>query len=600
MTKAGASDASTAREPRDAWLTHSAWLSERVLLVLGRIPRRGRTQPRVAVGALRAEGVTAIPYATGTEKSSTGAPTALVARFAARDTGVAAGAVTVEIGGATLELDGRAQSVRDVLREGLAWLDPGERGRLVDAIGEAARPADDPSLGDGLHLVREALRERLPACVLDPSRSRCVHVDALTSIDSTAFYIEGWALSFGEPIDRLTAVSPEGMRIELTDRMHWYERPDIGSFALSGGRTAPARPGFLCFFETPHPSERSEGWIIEMVDAAAVGIEAPAPPVIRDPEAARSMLLGDLVLETRVEERLRADHLRPALTRLLDRQRSEAVVDRVLQFGEPPADPAASIVVPLYGRIDLLEHQMLEFVHDPELLAADLVYVLDSPELAPALEGYAQQLARLYRVPFRVALMRANGGFSRANNLGAELARGRHLLLMNSDVIPDRPGWLGGLSAVLDADATVGAVAPKLLYEDGSIQHAGLYFERAAGAEVWTNEHYFKGMHGDLPEACVSRVVPAVSAACMMLRRDQYLELGGLRGIFVQGDYEDSDLCLRLADAGLRSWYQADVELFHLEGQSYPSAMRQATGAYNKWLHTHLWDERISARTDGS
>jgi hypothetical protein len=50
-----------------------------------------------------------------------------------------------------------------------------------------------------------------------------------------------------------------------------------------------------------------------------------------------------------------------------------------------------------------------------------------------------------------------------------------------------------------------------------------------------------------------------------------------------------------LAEAGHRSWYAADVELYHLEGQSYPSHQRRANGEFNRWLHTHLWDGRITA-----
>ena len=81
----------------------------------------------------------------------------------------------------------------------------------------------------------------------------------------------------------------------------------------------------------------------------------------------------------------------------------------------------------------------------------------------------------------------------------------------------------------------------------------------------------------------------------MMLRTALYREFGGLRGVFVQGDYEDSDLCLRVQEAGYEVWYNAAVELYHLEGQSYPSPQRAANVEFNRWLHTHLWDRRIDA-----
>jgi GT2 family glycosyltransferase len=80
-----------------------------------------------------------------------------------------------------------------------------------------------------------------------------------------------------------------------------------------------------------------------------------------------------------------------------------------------------------------------------------------------------------------------------------------------------------------------------------------------------------------------------------MINRDLYERLGGLRGIYVQGDFEDSDLCLRLAEEGLESWYLPDAELYHLEAQSYPSDLRRLTHRYNAWLQTHLWNDRIEA-----
>ena len=79
-----------------------------------------------------------------------------------------------------------------------------------------------------------------------------------------------------------------------------------------------------------------------------------------------------------------------------------------------------------------------------------------------------------------------------------------------------------------------------------------------------------------------------------MIAREHYERLGGLRGIFVRGDYEDFDLCLRLSEEGRDSWYVPDVELYHLEAQSYTADLRAPANRYNMWLHTHIWGERIA------
>jgi GT2 family glycosyltransferase len=146
-----------------------------------------------------------------------------------------------------------------------------------------------------------------------------------------------------------------------------------------------------------------------------------------------------------------------------------------------------------------------------------------------------------------------------------------------------------------DATPNIGALGPKLLYEDDSLQHAGMYFFRPPGSSVWENMHYYKGLHRRLPAANTARPVPAVTGACLMIARDLYTSVGGLRSLYVQGDYEDSDLCLRLMEAGRETWYLPESELYHLEGQSYPAPLRQLTRTYNTRLHSWLWNDRIAA-----
>jgi GT2 family glycosyltransferase len=251
-------------------------------------------------------------------------------------------------------------------------------------------------------------------------------------------------------------------------------------------------------------------------------------------------------------------------------------------------------IVPLYRRTDFLEHQLARFAWDPSMRDVELVYVLDSPELEDQLLDQAPLLFALYRVPFRVLVLSENAGYSLASNAAAKHASGEHLLLLNSDVLPTTPGWVGRLADALDSASGVGAVGPKLIYEDGTLQHAGMYFARSARGTHWENHHYFKGLDRDFPPANVARDVPAVTGACLLVRTAVFRDLGGLSGMYVQGDFEDSDLCLRLRRRGLTVRYVPQVELYHLEGQSYPGTLRAATYRYNSWLHTWLWNGPIS------
>jgi O-antigen biosynthesis protein len=158
---------------------------------------------------------------------------------------------------------------------------------------------------------------------------------------------------------------------------------------------------------------------------------------------------------------------------------------------------------------------------------------------------------------------------------------------------------LSTLRDFYDATPGIGALCPKLLYEDDSIQHAGSYFYQLPGSSKWVDAPFYKGMHRSLPAANVARSVPVVSGACMMIDRALYEELGGLSGMYVQGDYEDSDLCLQLLQKGRENWYLPHAELYHLEGQSYTPDARRPANRYNMWLHTHLWAEWIATLTQG-
>jgi GT2 family glycosyltransferase len=472
----------------------------------------------------------------------------------------------------------------------LAPLPATERNRLTDAL---ARAGDGAALSRSLHELREALRERLPRYVRGTRGPRGLMVDSVLRLDARAFYLEGWAIDREAEIVRLEAVSPEGERTDLGAGAFRFSLPQVSTHFGNPNAADEEFPGFVCFVGLEGESHLDEGWVIEMENAAGDCLEAMAPAVVRERSGARERVLSAPVRERVLEERLMEAHVRPAIERLQRQVADEVELRTVTQFGDAPAAPDVSLVIPLYKRIDLIEEQLAQFVLDPYLARQDIVYVLDSPEDEDALLELSSRLHPLYRVPFRVAVLRRNAGFANANNAGAGIARGRLLLLLNSDVLPDRPGWLERMVAFYESGEQMGAVGPKLLYEDGSIQHAGIHFHRGEGQTVWQDAHYYKGLHRDFPAANVTRVVPVVSGACMMIARELYESMGGLHGGYVQGDYEDADICLRMMEAGLRNWYLPDAELYHLEALSYSPSLRMPANRYNAWLHTRTWGDRI-------
>jgi GT2 family glycosyltransferase len=227
----------------------------------------------------------------------------------------------------------------------------------------------------------------------------------------------------------------------------------------------------------------------------------------------------------------------------------------------------------------------------------DLIYVLDSPGETVALREYARQLFELYGLPFRVAALNRSGGVARALNAGASLAVGRLLLLLQPSVLPQAPGWLEALTACHERTPQVGAVGPKLLYEDGSIQHAGQYFDRPPSSPLWEVQSFFRGLHGELGPGGEERSVPALSGACLLLSTQLFRNLGGLADVYVHGGFADTDLCLRLQAAGRTCRYTPDAVLYHLELESYTSPAPEVAAVYNRWLHSLLWNGQIETLT---
>jgi GT2 family glycosyltransferase len=484
--------------------------------------------------------------------------------------------------------------LKTLVREELALLDAGGRERVLAELAEATATVAEPSLelSASLHSVREILRERLPRCAVSEERPAGLAVERILAIDERSFWVNGWTHD-EDGRGELALVSPEGARVELGPRAWRHERPDVVQFYAALGDDRTTDHGFTAFFEVPAPSVLSAGWVAEMRTSDGTAVEVPCPVVTRDPAAVRGEILGELGSRGPIGGPLAERHGRKALSRLQERIVGESKLEAVDTYGEPVKKPAVSIVVPLYKRLDFLEHQLFHFSRDPELAQAELIFVLDSPEQGEELARLARELLALHRFPFRVVNLSAAGGYASANNHGIEIAKGRRLLLLNSDVIPDRPGWLGRMTGFADDVKKIGALGPKLLYEDDSLQHAGMYFHRQHGSELWENAHCFKGMHKSFGPANVGRPVPAVTGACMLVDRKLYEDIGGFPTHYVQGDFEDSELCLRLSGAGRVNWYMPAAELYHLEGQSYVPGVRRVPSEYNRWLHTALLGERI-------
>ena len=168
--------------------------------------------------------------------------------------------------------------------------------------------------------------------------------------------------------------------------------------------------------------------------------------------------------------------------------------------------------------------------------------------------------------PVRFIALRHNRYFGEANNIGVEAAVGTYVLLVNNDVIVT-PGYLEPLLAALQSGFRAGAVGPRFVYPDGRLQEAGAYVR----PDGWTIQHG----KTDSPNALIAgpglHIVDYCSAACLLLRRDVFLSIGGFDPVFEPAYFEDADLCLRLHSMGLYTYYCGDATVVHHEGATTKS-----------------------------
>lgn len=228
-----------------------------------------------------------------------------------------------------------------------------------------------------------------------------------------------------------------------------------------------------------------------------------------------------------------------------------------------PSSQLVSIIIPNRNRASLLHRclsSIYRFTSQPEY---EIIVVDDHSQDPHTLALYRQYTEQ--KPNFRVIDGKLPFNFSRACNQGTQVAQGDLLLFLNNDTEILSASWLQNLVGWANLPG-VGAVGAKLLYPNGRVQHAGIVIGLEGHAS-----HVFLGIQDDpfTPYGHVdwTRNVSAVTAACMLVPREAFWQVGGFDEQFTIA-FGDIDLCLRLQDWGYRIVYTPDSVLIHHEGKS--------------------------------
>ncbi|MCX6546017.1 MAG: glycosyltransferase [Acidobacteria bacterium] len=232
--------------------------------------------------------------------------------------------------------------------------------------------------------------------------------------------------------------------------------------------------------------------------------------------------------------------------------------------------PLVSIIIPTTGRTRDVEGPQISVLECIQSIVRKSTYdryelvIADDSSLPEATEAF------LEAVPHTRVHHPVEGAFNYPRKLNAAVreSHGSHLLLFNDDIEVITPEWIEAMLEFSQQDA-IGAVGPKLLYPDGRIQHIGVVMGVCGLAA-----HAFHGHAGSSTgygsSALIIKNYSAVTAACMMTRRDLYERMNGFDERFAL-DFNDVDYCMRLRRAGYRIVFTPHAELCHVESATAPA-----------------------------
>lgn len=229
----------------------------------------------------------------------------------------------------------------------------------------------------------------------------------------------------------------------------------------------------------------------------------------------------------------------------------------------PAILPRVSLIVPTRDRLDVLQVAVKGLLHETDYPNLELI-VVDNDSRDNATLAFFDRI----RKDPRVRILRVSGAFnfSALNNRAAEVATGTILGFINNDIQVIHKDWL--MELVIQAtQRNVGAVGAKLYYANDTIQHAGVVMG-LYGVAGHGHRHFPRNSIGYFGRPMLVQNTSAVTAACMVVPKLVFDQVGGYDEINLTVGYNDVDLCLKIRSAGYNIVFTPFAELYHLESVS--------------------------------
>ena len=250
----------------------------------------------------------------------------------------------------------------------------------------------------------------------------------------------------------------------------------------------------------------------------------------------------------------------------------------------PAKKPLVSIIIPSKNKVDILSNCVTSILQKTDYELYEVLIIDNNSDEAATLE-YCKNTQRNYN---NVKVLSYNEAFNFAAivNYGVALSSGEVIVLLNNDTEVINRDWLCEMvSHCMRED--IGAVGAKLYYPNGQIQHAGVFlYEGHPGNHIYLKRE--KNDPGYFNKLNLIQNYTAVTAACLAIRKELYIETGGCDEVNLKIAYNDVDFCLKVRELGYRNLWTPFTELLHYESLSRGSDLSEANFSRFKSEHTYM------------
>ncbi|RUZ78752.1 glycosyltransferase [Mesorhizobium sp. M7A.F.Ca.US.006.01.1.1] len=234
-----------------------------------------------------------------------------------------------------------------------------------------------------------------------------------------------------------------------------------------------------------------------------------------------------------------------------------------LRFFVPEPQPLVSLIIPTRDKVELLRN-CVESIREKTTYGNYEILVVDNGSMEEETLAYFRELKKAKNV--RVLRYDKPFNYSAINNFAVGKAKGSIIGLVNNDIEVISPDWLTEMASWA-VQPDVGCVGAKLYYANDTVQHGGVIVG-VGGVAGHSHKHFPRHHPGYFSRLKVLQNLSAVTAACLLIRKSVFEEVGGLNEIDLTVAFNDVDLCLKVQEAGYTNVWTPYAELYHLESIS--------------------------------